>query len=296
MNRDEVYKKWMSQKMSNGEFVAGEMTIKKCKQLSDENFEIFFRYVESILDDSAFKQRRSRILHFLLYLSNSEIQFKKITQINIDEYFARCKEKKESDNNILTRVNYLKNLIEYYKEVLENEIDLERYRISKAEIRKKNPMKSLTVKQLEKCREYYKDDFERLYIIEMFYETGITDDELVQLTYDKFDAISQSFEVKGKRIKVSQNLANIIEKIRYSKVFQNNYHVMTLLEHIKVELEEIGIENINPQDLKKTRKTMMFRCPQCDKEYEAIVDNWCAKQFRKNGNFWIVCRICGEEE
>lgn len=36
--------------------------------------------------------------------------------------------------------------------------------------------------------------------------------------------------------------------------------------------------------------------PQCSKEYEAVVDNWCAKQFRENGKFWIVCRRCGEEE
>ena len=202
MKREEVYKKWMSKKMSNGEFVAGEMTINKCKQLSDENFEIFHKYVESILDDSAFKQRRSRILHFLLYLSNNAIGFKEVTQRNIDEYFASCKEKRESDNNILTRVNYLKNLFEYNKDVLINEIDLERYRISKAEIRKKNPMKSLTVKQLEKCREYYRNDLEKLYIIEMFYETGIIDDELVQLTYDDFDIIAQSFDFRGKKIKV----------------------------------------------------------------------------------------------
>ena len=103
-------------------------------------------------------------------------------------------------------MNYLKNLFEYNKDVLINEIDLERYRISKAEIRKKNPMKSLTVKQLEKCREYYRNDLEKLYIIEMFYETGITDDELVQLTYDDFDIIAQSFDFRGKKIKVSQNL------------------------------------------------------------------------------------------
>ena len=43
-------------------------------------------------------------------------------------------------------------------------------------------------------------------------------------------------------------------------------------------------------------KNMMFMCPQCNKRYEAVVENWCAKQYRKEGSFWIVCRSCGEEK
>ena len=179
---------------------------------------------------------------------------------------------------------------------MENEVDLDKYRIRKADKKVKNPMKSLTIKQMEQCRGLYSDNLEKLYIIEMLYETECTDDDLVELTYDSFDFIERCFTYRGKKISVSHNLANIIEKIKHSKVFTSKYHVMTLLEHMKDELQEIEIININPQDFKKTRKNMLFKCPQCNKEYEAIVDNWCAKQFRKKGNFWIICRRCGEEE
>lgn len=196
----------------------------------------------------------------------------------------------------MARVNYLKNMFDFYRDSMKNEIDIDKYRISKSEIKMKNPMKSLTIKQLEQCRDLYCDDMEKLYIIEMLYETEFTDGDLVELTYDKFDVVDKSFDFKGKKVMVSQNLANIIEKVKYTKVFTNKYYVMTLLEHIKDELINIDIENINPQDLKKTRKNMMFMCPQCNKKYEAIVENWCAKQYRKEGNFWIVCRRCGEEK
>lgn len=218
-------------------------------------------------------------------------------QENIDSYFHYCKNvKDESDNNINKKVSFINTFLIYCNDIIKNELNVSKFRIVKSKMKVINPMKSLTVKQMEQCREFYRADFEKLYIIEMFYETGITDDELAKLKYNNFDIVSRSFEVDGKKIKVSHKLANIIETIRNSKVFKNNYYAITLLEHIKEDLQELGIENINPQDFKKTRKNMMFKCPQCNKEYEANVENWCAKQFRNDGEFWIICRVCGEEE
>lgn len=265
-------------------------------KLSDENFNVFYKYIENVIDDSAFRQRRSKVLDFLLYLNENKIEFISVTQQNMDAYFEKCRQKKEADNNIIARVNYLKNMFDFYSSSIKNKIDFDKYRISKSKIKMKNPMKSLTIKQLEQCRNFYCNDMEKLYIIEMLYETGFTDGDLVELTYDKFDVVNRSVELNGKKVVVSQNLANIIEKVKNTKVFTNKYYVMTLLEHIKDDLVNIDIENINPQDLKKTRKNMMFMCPQCNKEYEAVVENWCAKQYRKEGNFWIVCRSCGEEK
>lgn len=296
MDRERIYEIWTSQKLKNGEQIAGVQTINKCKKLSDENFNVFYKYIESIMDDSAFKQRRSRVLDFLLYLDKNKIEFKTVTQKSMDIYFENCGQKKGADNTLMTRVNYLKNMFDFYKGTVESEIDFDKYRINKMEIKMKNPMKSLTIKQLEECRGFYRDDMEKQYIIEMLYETEFTDRDLVELTYDKFSVVDRSFDFNGKKIVVSPNLANIIQKVKNTKIFTNKYYIMTLLEHIKDDLANIDINNINPRDLKKTRKNMMFKCPQCNKEYEAVVDNWCAKQFRNDGRFWIICRACGEEE
>lgn len=297
MDREQVYKRWMSQKMSNGEAVAGKGTINSCRKLSNENFDIFYNYVESIIGDKAFKNRRSVILKFLVYLNDEGVDLKNVSQKNIDRYFEYCKaEKNEKDTNINKRVSFLKSFLSYCGNIIPEKLDVGKFRINKAKMKVKNPMKALTIKQLEQCRELYRDNLEKLYIIEMLYETECTDDDLVELTYTSFDVIEQCFRHNGKKISVSHTLTNIIEKIKYSKVFSNKYHVMTLIEHMKEELQEIGIENIKPQDLKKTRKMMMYKCPECNKEYEAIVENWCAKQYRYDGKFWIVCRRCGEEE
>lgn len=296
MNREKIYEIWSSKRLQNGELIAGTKTINNCKRLSDENFDIFYKYIESIIGDSSFRQRRSKVLDFLLYLDENKINFQSVTQKSMDIYFEKCRQKKEADNTIISRVNYLKSMFDFYKGTVENEIDFDKYRISKTEIKKKNPMKSLTIKQLEACRELYRDDMEKQYVIEMLYETEFTDGDLVELTYDKFDIVDRSFNFNGKKVMISQQLANIIEKVKNTKIFTNKYYVMTLLEHIKNDLENIDIANINPQDLKKTRKNMMFMCPQCNKRYEAVVENWCAKQYRKEGSFWIVCRSCGEEK
>ena len=79
----------------------------------------------------------------------------------MDIYFEKCRQKKEADNTIISRVNYLKSMFDFYKGTVENEIDFDKYRISKTEIKKKNPMKFLTIKQLEACRDLYRDDMEK---------------------------------------------------------------------------------------------------------------------------------------
>ena len=80
MDRERIYEKWMSQKMSSGEAFAGKTTIDGCKKLSDEDFKVFYDYTESIIGDSAFKNRRSTILNFLLY-TNKEI-FTDVAKLN----------------------------------------------------------------------------------------------------------------------------------------------------------------------------------------------------------------------
>ena len=58
----------------------------------------------------------------------------------------------------------------------------------------------------------------------------------------------------------------------------------------------MGFDNIKPKDIfKETRDKLSFRCPQCGKTYEAIVDNWCVVQYTENGKLWIVCRDCGRK-
>ncbi|MBO5246344.1 MAG: phage integrase SAM-like domain-containing protein, partial [Eubacterium sp.] len=149
MDRENVYEKWMAQKMSNGEAFAGKKTIDGCRKLSDENFDVFYNYVESIIEDSAFKNRRSTILHFMVFINNEGIDLKSVSQECLDKYFAYCRdEKSESDNNIIKRVNFLKSFFSKYKNTMENEVDLDKYRISKAEKKVRNPMKALTIKQL----------------------------------------------------------------------------------------------------------------------------------------------------
>lgn len=95
-------------------------------------------------------------------------------------------------------------MFDFYKGTVENEIDFDKYRISKTEIKKKNPMKSLTIKQLEACRDLYRDDMEKQYVIEMLYEIEFTDGDLVELTYDKFDIVDRSFNFNGKKVVISQ--------------------------------------------------------------------------------------------
>lgn len=71
-------------------------------------------------------------------------------------------------------------------------------------------------------------------------------------------------------------LETIIIWLWYTLVVKKEIHAKSneadriLRRTIKLIIQEIGIENINPQDFKKTRKTMMFICSQCNKEYEAI--------------------------
>lgn len=131
----------------------------------------------------------------------------------------------------------------------------------------------------------------------MFYNTKFNKEDLKKITYSNFDIIDRSFNFNGKKEYVPSKLADIIEKLKNDPILTRNYDVDYIIEQMKEELKKYGVMNFKPKDLIETRKAVYWKCPQCGSEYEAIIDNWCAKQYTENGNLWIVCRKkCGKND
>lgn len=300
--REKLYQEWKN-KRYDGQALCSKETIKKLKVISNENFRCFVEYQDYCINDSnmdigTFKTRRSKIIDFLLPDNIKGVNVLKISQEIIEDYFISYL-KQESDNTYNARLSYIKQFIEFFSDRMENELDFNSLRLKKDEIVESElyVKKSLTAQQVALCRNEYRNDLKKLYIFEMFYYTQFNKEELKKITYSDFDIIDSSISFQGKKAYVPNNLVNIIEKIKDDPILARNYDVDYLIEQMKEELKKYGIMNFKPKDLTETRNAVYWRCPQCGSEYEAIIDNWCAKQYTEDGNLWIVCREnCGKND
>lgn len=303
IERERLYQEWKN-KRYNGQALCSQKMIEKFKKISDENFKCFVEYQNYFIDSGnmkkigTFKTIRSKIIDFLSSDVIKDVNIIQLSQELIEDYFISFL-RQESDNTYNARLSYIKRFIEFFSDRMENELDFICLRLKKDEIVESElyVKKSLTAQQIALCRNEYKDDLKKLYIFEMFYYTQFNKEELKNITYSDFDIIDSSISFQGKKAYVPKNLANIIEQLKDDPILSRSYDFDYLIEQMKEELKKYEIMNFKPKDLTETRNAVYWRCPQCGSEYEAVVGNWCAKQYTEDGDLWIVCREkCGRDD
>lgn len=301
LEREKIYTEWLNTRI-DGKVLCGEDTIKKCRLLSDYNFNSFVEYQDDFFRQGksikSYKSIRSKILEFLSSSKIREINLEDISQEDIDEYLFEFI-KNESDSNYNNRVKYIKGYFEFHKDKLKNDIELSSLLIETKEITtSKNYVKSsLTAEQVALCEEKYQNDLTKLCIFKLLYYTDITTDEIIDLKYSDFDTFDNSFNIGGRKIFVPNSMVELISCLRDAPILSRKFYIDHIVKNMKQELKEVGISNFKPKDMQKTHELLFWRCPQCGCKYEAVVDNWCARQFTDNGKFWIVCREkCGKDE
>jgi len=301
MEREQIYTKWLNTRI-DGKVLCSEDTIRKCRLLSDYNFDLFVDYQNDFLKQGksikSYKSIRSKILEFLSSSKIREIKLDDITQEDIDEHLLGFINN-ESDNNYNNRVKHIKGYLEFHKNKLKNSIDLSSLLIDSKEITtsKKNIKSSLTAEQVALCEEKYKNNLTKLFIFKLLYYTDITTEEIIDLKYSDFDTLDNSFNIGERKIFVPNSMVELISSLRDEPILSRKFYIDHIVKNMKQELKEVGISNFKPKDMQKTHELLFLRCPQCGCKYEAVVDNWCARQFTDNGKFWIVCREkCGKDE
>ena len=300
--RERLYQKWREIHYDGQAFYSTQ-TIEKCKKMSDVNFKWFVEYQDYCINDigmdvGTFKTRRSKIIDFLSSAIIGEISLENISQEMIENYFMSYLGH-ESDSTYNARYSYIKTFLEYFSDRIVNQLEFDGLRLKKDEIIESElyVRRSLTAQQVALCQNEYKNDLRKLYIFEMFYYTTFNKEDLKKITYSDFDIIDSSITFNGKKEYVPDKLVDIIEKLKNAPILTRTYDVDHIIEQMKEELKKFGITNFKPKDLIETRKAVYWKCPQCGSKYEAIVDNWCAKQYTIDGNLWIVCRRnCGRNE
>lgn len=250
------------------------------------------------MDMKSYKPRRSKIIDFLISDFMKDINVESITQEVIENYFMSYL-RNERDNTYNSRYSYIKAFFDYHAEKIANKIEFEGLRLKKSEVNEseffvRNP---LSAKQIALCMDEYKNDLKKLYIFEMFYYTQFTKEDLKNITYSDFDVIEGSFNYNGRKEYVPDNLISVIEQLKEEPILTRYYDVDYIIEQMKEDLRKHGVMNFKPKDLIATRQNVFWKCPQCGSQYEATVDNWCAKQYTEDGNLWIVCRKnCGRND
>lgn len=276
-------------------------TINKCNNVIDSNFEYFVQYQDDCLKKNSItsiRSYRSIVLDFLTSELMKATTLRDVTQEQVEEYIISFLGK-YSDSNYNTRISCLMQFFKFHKSIMRFNIDISGLRIKKAEIvtSESNKTIALSAKQVSQCRELYKNDLEKLFIFEMLYGTDIDDKALKRLRYANFDSTDNSFKLKNKKIYVSDSIAKLVDELKESKVLNQSYDVVWIIEGMKADFKKLGVENLKIKDIQETRKKLCWRCPQCGEYFEAVADNWCACKYTEEGKYWIVCKEnCGRIE
>jgi len=307
MDRKAIYEEWQNKKVEgqNRKLTkfCDERTIKKVEQICDRNFYYYVQY-QNYLEDglnkkeitySSLKTKRSKILNFLISkeLGNQPLEI--MNQETLDKYFNRICDSVE-EQTFVNAVNNIKSFLKYLNEkgYILNNYDFPELKnlTSKTE---KNSMKPLTAEQISKFYDRYKDKPEYLYIFDMEYYTDFDDNVIENLSMDNVDIVNKTVTLGNKKITVPTVIIDHILRLEKKNKLGRLLTVISYFSKFKPIFQEMGFNNIKPKDIKETREKLSFRCPQCGKTYEAIVDNWCVVQYTENGKLWIVCRDCGRK-
>ena len=310
IDRGAIYEEWQN-KMVEGqggelEKFCSEQTIKKLEQICDKNFYYYVQYQNHLEDKlkkkenknyATLKTQRSKILNFLISNELGNRPLEMITQKTLNKYFEKIYGSGIEGDTFATEVRYVKRFLKYLNEegYILNNYDFPELKNlnSKTE---KNLMKPLTPEQVSIFYDSYKDSPEYLYVFDMKYYTDFKDVDIKNLSMDNIDIDNSRITVNNTSINVPKKvIAHILELDKKKKLGKLS-SVSAYFAKLKPLFQKMGFDNIKPKDIfKETRDKLSFRCPQCGKTYEAIVDNWCVVQYTENGKLWIVCRDCGRK-
>ncbi len=291
MDRLSIYDEWR-RKSVNGEALCDERTISLFKKLSDKNFKYYFEYHQHLFSNtkiSIYKNKRSKILDFLTFPIIVECDLENVTQSMIDIYFESFEN--EMPNTTNTRVYHLRDFMNFLS--LADNIDFEKYKkpIDQKEVKK---MSRISAEQISAVRDKYKEDPKTLFVFEMILYSPFSNAEIGQFQIDDVDFINNTIYKDGEAYAVPVSLINLIYDMHSTGILYEPHDVMSTINRLRKDMATHGLGKLTAKDGKETRKTLFWACPQCGHEYEAIAENWCVKQYREDGENWVVCRKrCG---
>ena len=289
MDRSSIRKRLITLQGKNGKPLFGSDTIDRLFRLPEQSLSDYLSYLDYVESNGniyTIPTYRSKQLNFLEYVSDKGYELRTITQNVVDEYFEKYDYEENNE-----RVNYLKPFLAFFS--LGN-IDIEKFR-RKSNKKKVAKMKRLSAENISEARYKFRNDAKKLFVFEMIYYTEFSMTEIGEIQREHIDYSSRSISYCGKESVLPEKLMAFIQK-NESILFDESFDMTTTIEKIREDLAEYGMDNLTATDGKETRKALFWTCPQCGKQFEAVAENWCVKQYTQDGENWIVCReYCGHE-
>ena len=293
MDRSSIRKRLVALKGKNGKPLFGSDTIDRLFRLPEQSLSdylSYLNYVESTGNINTIQTYRSKQLDFLEYISHRNCDINNITQSVVDDYFKKYDSIDKSNGTFNTRIGYIKPFLEFFS--LDG-IDVNKF--TKPVDKKVKKMKRLSAKNISEARYEFRNDAKKLFVFEMIYYTEFSMTEIGEIQKEHIDYSSRSISYCGKESVLPEKLMAFIQK-NESILFDESFDMTTTIEKMREDLAEYGMDNLTATDGKETRKALFWTCPQCGKQFEAVAENWCVKQYTQDGENWVVCReYCGHE-
>lgn len=312
MDRAPIYEKWLKTTYIGQEGketpLCDDGTLSKFDRINDHNFGYYVDYQEYYISQgkkvSSIPTRRSEIYEFLIFIEGSGAFLEDVTEDMLNTHMLS--RKRDSTKSTFTnRISYLSGFFAYLHEkgIISFVFDSLEYKSWAKELPdpKENKEKPLNLEQVSKFRQMLIDqsyDYpkyrEYLYVFDMLYYTQFNDNQIQNLS------LRNNVDVSNRVIKIDEVKATVPQEVIDNIVFLDSsgklgqlLRVLQYVKYMKPLLNEIGFENVRKTDIVVSKDNLSFRCPQCNTSFEATIDNWCARQYSKDGKLWIVCKRCG---
>jgi len=311
MDRSTIYGKWLSTTYKSQDGydtpLCNERTIQKFNSVNDFNLKCYADYQDFYLetrDAASIPSIRAKIVQFLLSDGVKNIPLSSTTKEILDAYFETRKQN-AARKTFESIVSYLGGFFDFLciKEIIPDIFDAEKYRAWAAECpeREDSAAQALTAEQVSEFRNHlivgsteHPEYMEFLYVFDMRYYTAFEKHQIKTLSLaENVDIQTNTISFGDETIQVPPEVVENIIALDKAKRLGNLLNIDQYIKNMRPILEEYDFENVRLKDIKETSRKCFFECPQCGRRFEAIVDNWCGRQFNENGKIWIVCRECG---
>lgn len=311
MDRSLIYDNWLSTVYKGQDGydapLCNEKTIDKFNNVNDFNFKCYADYQDFYLethDTASIPSIRAKIIQFLLSDSVIRIPLSSVTKEILDDFFETRKQT-VARQTFESIVSYLSGFFEFLRNegIVPNIFDAEKYRVWASECpdRENTAAQALTAEQVSEIRSHLTNGSaehpvyrEFLYVFDMRYYTNFENHQIKTLSLlENVDIQEHAIIFEGESSRVPSEVIDNIIALNNANRLGNLLTVNQYIKNMRPIFEEFDFENIRPKDIKETRKNCFLKCPQCGRKFEAVIDNWCGRQYSEDGKIWIVCRECG---
>lgn len=152
----------------------------------------------------------------------------------------------------------------------------------------------LSLMEIIKLRQELSSNSEDLYVFEILFQTGCSEEEFEEYLLNKND--KEQIKTKIRKFLGDLNILRILDELDVEQFTWYRTKTTNLFKRIKRILRENNLGMTNQEIkfalFKHTHDAFFIPCPNCGRRLENLADNWVLVREESDDRFYLVCKYC----